>query len=123
MSDLANCLLPSSMAGTRTIGLFYSLFRCALLSILIIFLTAACGQRHSAMVEIVKTPDALAICAEKGFEGSPACATWEDTPHAEQDMGYPKTRCVIYIMPQDYDLYEPGILGHELRHCIEGNWH
>ena len=72
----------------------------------------ACGPGE-VKVSVEQRADAAAYCQYALRNTySVACALWWDDPDGKH--------CKIVISPDDYQA-RPDIIGHELRHCFEGN--
>lgn len=89
----------------------------ALATLLPVLLTS-CGKEYpeditgtkTVLVRLTRRPDAGAECARRtGIEQSIACATYTKDG----------TFCEIVMQPDASN----EDLGHEARHCFDGNWH
>jgi len=62
-------------------------------------------------VTVIRTDKASDLCADRGLFAKRACT-----------VVYSPVGCKVYISHDDYQ-YSPDVLAHEIRHCIEGNYH
>ena len=94
-----------------------------LIATLALLLAASCGheKRDMVMVEVIQTPFAREHCSQLGTTDEKVLACTEVIQVGDETG--PVLTCKIFIRPEDVNQWEPGILGHELRHCIEGQFH
>lgn len=67
-------------------------------------------QRNAAIIEYKVVTNIRKACAWTGHKDALACAMWSRT--------LPR-KCTIYVEARSTEV----MLGHEVRHCIEGHFH
>lgn len=67
-------------------------------------------RRNAAIIEYKVVPDVRKACAWTGKKDALACASWSYT--------LPR-KCTIYVESMSTEV----MLGHEVRHCVEGHFH